>query len=430
MKTKNDIFVAVDLGGSKLSVMAASKNSEGLLQIIDVESIALPHESIHYGVIKKPSVVATNLIALLENLQKGIQQKEKNTCEISSFYLGIDGNTLRTESRSLRKQFQKKTSLNKILLEEIVRQIKQKLSDDGIFSEENYPSENTTSGVFVYEIFPQSYVVDDILCSNPLDKICTLLQMKFLMARCGLELFAGYNAVEKEFGKTKIKIKKSLAGISLGEAFLTEEEKNNGAVLIDFGAQRTTFVAYKNGILNYLGCVPLGGDAITKDLSELVGADIREAEKIKCEFGTVCYESSENVYAGDTHVSYRKMLSIIKTRQLEIIDFVEQHLEKVGFADLLKQIVVITGGASQMKNLEALLVNEKMWRVRKLDLSAYAKSDISHLQPENALLLSLLINAKDACCSINKKKEEKKDKGKGNGIGIFDTLNRMFSDPE
>ena len=161
-----------------------------------------------------------------------------------------------------------------------------------------------------------------------------------------------------------------------------------------------------------------------------MGADIREAEKIKCEFGTVCYESSENVYAGDTHVSYRKMLSIIKTRQLEIIDFVEQHLEKVGFADLLKQIVVITGGASQMKNLEALLVNEKMWRVRKLDLSAYAKSDISHLQPENALLLSLLINAKDACCSINKKKEEKKDKGKGNGIGIFDTLNRMFSDPE
>lgn len=430
MKNKGNIFVAADLGGSKLSVMAASKNAEGLLQILAMESITLPYESIQYGVIKKSKVVASNLNVLLEKLQKTIQQKTQNTLsEIKSFYIGIDGNTLRTESRTFQQTFAKKIAFSEKLLEDLIKKTKQKLSEGGVFSSENFPQNvNSNTEKFVYEILPQTYSLDNILCENPFGKIFTSLKISALLVESRLNLFTGFADIEKELNR--FSFRKQLSGVSLANAFLSETEKKQGAVLLDFGAQCTTIVVYKNGVIRYLSCVPLGGDIITKDLSDLTASDKQKAETIKRQYGSVLYNNSETfLETGSGTLQYRKMVSVIRARQLEIIDFVEQHLENIGYADLLKQTVVLTGGASKMKDLDVLLQQEKLWNVRTINLNSMVENQTGeeYLLPENALLVSLLVNATKSCCgSIEQSKNSKQP----NKEGFVNILFKIFDDEE
>jgi|GEM_PF-5780695 len=411
MKNKEDVFVAVDLGGSKLSVMAASKNAEGRLQILALESITLPYESIQYGVVKKSKVVASNLNALLEKVQKTIQQKKQSaSCEIKSFYLGINGNTLRTEPRTFQQTFSKKITFSETLLEELIKKTKQKLSEEGVSSSENIPQEvNPSTNKFVYEILPQTYSLDNILYEKPFGKICKSLKISALLVGGRLSLYAGIADIEKDL--TRFSFRKQLAGVSLADAFLSETEKKQGAILIDFGAQCTTIVVCKNSVVRYLSCVPLGGDVITKDLSELTALDKQEAETIKRQQGSVLHNNDTHLDTKNGVVSSRKMISVIRARQLEIIDFVEQHLEKVGYADLLKQIVVITGGASKMKDLDVLLQRERFWNVRMVDLNDVVVSQTpkDFLVQENALLVSLLVNARETCCGSIEQQKRKKE---------------------
>ena len=439
MKNKKDIFVAVDLGGSKLSVMAAEKDTEGTLRILGVESILMPHESIQYGIIRKANVVVSNLKVLLEKIQKNIQQRQDTACEIKSCYIGIDGNTLRTELHTLQKNFSKKIMFNNEMLDDILRQTKLKLAEKGCFSTEKLPQDSDT-GFFVYEVFPKSFSLDNIICENPLGKMCSSLKMNCVMARSNLSLFFGINAVTKELDK--IRFVKSLAGISLGSAFLTDEEKKNGAVLIDFGAQCTTVIAYQKGVVCYLGNVPLGGDAITKDLMELTHADRTEAENIKRQKGDLFYDNrEESVESNNGRIPVRKVVSVIRARQMEIVNFVEQHLEHAECSELLKRVVVITGGASKMKNLDVMLQKEKAWNVKHVALGDFVVSQTSndYSRPENALLLSLLINASESCCgSTEREKKTKKEKPSGgssildifSGGSILGTITDMFTDPE
>ncbi len=49
---------------------------------------------------------------------------------------------------------------------------------------------------------------------------------------------------------------------------------------MDFGADTTTMLVYKNNILRYLSVLPLGGNSITRDITSLQMEE-EEAEKLK-----------------------------------------------------------------------------------------------------------------------------------------------------
>ena len=181
-----------------------------------------------------------------------------------------------------------------------------------------------------------------------------------------------------------------------------------------------------------MGSVPLGGDAITKDLMELTHADRQEAENIKRQKGNLLNDNrEESIESSNGRVPMRKVISVIRARQMEIVNFVEQHLEHAECSELLKRLVVITGGASKMRNLDVMLQKEKAWNVKHIALGDVVLSQTTndYSRPENALLLSLLINATESCCgSIEKEKKTKKDKRSGGSI--LEKITDMFTDPE
>ncbi len=55
----------------------------------------------------------------------------------------------------------------------------------------------------------------------------------------------------------------------MAEVVLAEGEKRAGCAFVDFGADTTTISIYKNNILRFLTVLPLGGNAITRDVTTL-----------------------------------------------------------------------------------------------------------------------------------------------------------------
>lgn len=85
------------------------------------------------------------------------------------------------------------------------------------------------------------------------------------------------------------------APIAAAEAVLTDDEKDLGAVLLDMGAATTGYAVFERGALVDCGGVNLGGDHITRDLSQIFGTPLAHAERVKTLYGSAL------AGAGDEH---------------------------------------------------------------------------------------------------------------------------------
>ena len=70
---------------------------------------------------------------------------------------------------------------------------------------------------------------------------------------------------------------------------MTDSEKRSGCVLVDFGADTTSVVIFKENILRYIAVIPLGSANVTKDI-ESCQLDELEAESLKIKFGSATNE--------------------------------------------------------------------------------------------------------------------------------------------
>ncbi|MBB5519259.1 cell division protein FtsA [Amphiplicatus metriothermophilus] len=96
-----------------------------------------------------------------------------------------------------------------------------------------------------------------------------LVNLEALLGRCGLET-EGFVA----------------APYAAAEAVLTDDEKDLGVILIDIGAGATDYAVFERGALVDCGGIALGGGHITRDIAQIFGAPLREAERMKTLYGS------------------------------------------------------------------------------------------------------------------------------------------------
>ncbi len=128
--------------------------------------------------------------------------------------------------------------------------------------------------------------------------------------------------------------------LALAEAILTKQQKEVGCILIDIGASTVSVIVFEENRPISLEVFPIGSNYITNDIALGFQLPLEEAERIKID-----YES-----AG---VSNKKKLSdIVEARLSDIFDLIEAHLKKINRQEMLPGGVVLTGGGSNLFNLE------------------------------------------------------------------------------
>lgn len=149
--------------------------------------------------------------------------------------------------------------------------------------------------------------------------------------------------------------------IAAAQVVLSREAKNQGAIMIDFGAGTADFVLYRDGMLTVSGCVPLGGDHMTNDLAMALQIPNGRAERLKIEQGSVLYADvpeGELVRVDDdighqiAEVERGFLNEVLFLRTEEIMEQIkvlcEPHLGHLGAG------VFLTGGVSLMKGIDAV----------------------------------------------------------------------------
>ena len=75
------------------------------------------------------------------------------------------------------------------------------------------------------------------------------------------------------------------SALAASAAVVLPEEHEQGAIVVECGAEHTSVAAFSGGTVQLLGTVPVGGDHITRDLASVLGIDPLEAERLKHEIG-------------------------------------------------------------------------------------------------------------------------------------------------
>jgi len=135
------------------------------------------------------------------------------------------------------------------------------------------------------------------------------------------------------------------------EACLDHEMKDLGVLLIDLGANQTSYVVYEEGYPLFYGTFPVGGEHVTKDISIWLQVDIRDAEQIKREQGSVLHQPT--VSQEDT-IDKRFLNDIMTARYEEIFELIQEDLVRHQKDGRLPAGVVITWGAAKVENILVL----------------------------------------------------------------------------
>ncbi len=195
-----------------------------------------------------------------------------------------------------------------------------------------------------------------------------------------------YNNILDVFARLDLQVTDIVPNIlGAAEGVLDFDLKDLGSVLIDIGANQTSYVIYEEWYPLFYGTIPVWWEEVTKDISIGLQVDIKEAETVKREKWIIL---SDNRTIEDEAIDIRFLSDIMIARYEEIFELIQQDLIKRWKDWRLPWWVLLIGGASKVENLlwlakDVFKLASFVWEERNLDLW-----DLSH----NQHFISLLWN--------------------------------------
>lgn len=387
---ETDFIVAIELGSSKITGIAGRKESDGSIHVL---AYAKEESSsfIRKGVIYNIDKTAQSLTSIINKLESALDN------EISKVYVGIGGQSIRTVKNIVARHL----ATEEIITDELVDSIK---------------DENRQIPLIDMDILdevPQEYKIGINLQVDPVGVLGSNIEGRFLniVARSSIK-----KNLQRCFELAKIEVADYyISPLATADVILTDTEKRTGSALVDFGADTTTIAVYKNNILRYLSVLPLGGNNITRDICALQ-LEEDEAENLKVKYGNAIFEINDDegpktyLLEDEKRTIERKVLNeIIEARVEEIIANVWNQIELSGYQGDLMAGVIITGGCSNLKNLDEAIKSRT--KINNVKIAKFVRTGIRSNGPDLLIkdgtqntIIGLLNAGKENCCLLENAK--------------------------
>lgn len=327
-----EFIVAIELGSSKITGIAGRKNLDGS---ISVQAVAQEDSAscIRKGVVYNIDKTVQALASIIKKLETSLHSK------IAHVYVGVGGQSI---------QSVKNTNVRELPSDGVVTQDMINSLMDANRSMQ-YPDK------LILDAITQEYKVDNQFQLDPVGIQCQRIEGNFLNV---LWRKAFYRSLKKCFDQANIAVLDMyLSPLALADSVLTDTERRSGCVLVDLGADTSTVCLYYKGIVRHLAVIPLGGNNVTKDIAYLQMED-RTAESMKLKYASAFTEDGDidknATYPIDAARSVPVSLfnEIVEARVQEIIENVWCQIPGE-YTDKLLGGIILTGGGSNMKNIEA-----------------------------------------------------------------------------
>jgi len=336
----NTLTVALDIGTTKICVMAGKLNEYGKLDVLAIGKVE--STGVMRGVV---SNIEKTVNAILD--AKKIAERRAGY-EFEHVSVGIASHHV--------KCIQNRGMITRDNFTEVITK-----SDINNLNQEMHKM-HLPPGHKILHVLPQEYTIDDN--TGILDPI----------GRTGVRLEANFNVVTAQVNdmqnivtcveKAGLKVSLlNLEPIASAEAVLSDEEKDEGVVLVDIGGGTTDISIFKDGVLRHTAVIPFGGNIISNDIKEGCHIMKHQAEKLKVNFGNALADTIQDNRLisipgirgrGEKEISERNLALIIQSRMEEIFDHVIWQVVSSGYEKQLYTGIVITGGGSMLKNVDKL----------------------------------------------------------------------------
>lgn len=358
MRKGADIVGVVDFGAHTIRVLIARRQADGITEVIG-HGTAESKGCVSQGVIQDLAAAQSALGAALGDAEKEARVR------VHSLFCGIHGRHVETFIREGRHELEEEECRVKDL-DEAFQAAANELQQD------NFRLTASLSA--------QEWYIDNLRVHDPVGIRGRELRTRIHFAR--MPAFLENNlahCIEMRGCEVEDMIFNPIAA-SLG--CLTAEDMELGVAVLDMGRSTTGLTVYRDHSIIGTACFEWGAYHFTRDVAAGLQISFEEAEDLVVEYGVSSdqlLDEKEAVREGTTNrtVPFREerpprvklrsavpgapsiversdLSSIIHERGVELLGVVRQHLHGQGLAQHLVRGVVVTGGASRLKDYVTL----------------------------------------------------------------------------
>jgi cell division protein FtsA len=335
------IMVGLEVGTSKVCVTVGEYNSSGSVNIVGVGQAR--SRGVRKGEIVDPRMAE-------EDIRLAISEAEQmSDVEIQSVYLGVSGSHIQ--------------GVNNRGMHPIVATDREIQEDDVQDVIKNAKAVNMSAEHYVMHAIRQHFIVDghDSI-RNPAGMFGSRLEVDMHVIVANLNRLQNSIRVVKGL---KIDVEDVVFnGLAAALTSLTSEQKELGALVIDFGGGSTDYVVYSGGIVKHTGSIAVGGDHVSNDIAYGLKVSCVCAEQLKIDHGAAIVDESVRgqslTIPGETGMPDRtidveSLRLVMNLRLEETIQYIYEDLERHGLLDYLRAGVFLCGGGARTPQIQKLV---------------------------------------------------------------------------
>lgn len=329
------LWTAIDVGTTKICVLIAEQRGPGHCEIIGIGRA--PSHGLARGVV-------VDVAPAVQSIKSAIKEAELMAgCPVESAFVGISGSHINaTTSHGIVPV---KTG-----------EVKPYDIASVIAAAKAIP---IPEGQQILHVMPQFYIVDSQhRVRDPLGLHGVRLEVQAHIITGGVSSVQNLVRCCEMAG---VKVRDIiLEPIASADAVLSSDERELGVAVLDIGGGTSDFAIYHHGSIVHTKIFPIAGNLFTNDIALCLRTTLKEAERIKKEFGSTMLSEDTNIpldiesVDGETRrmIMSKDLSEILQFRALELLMLVKEEIDAYHLAQFAPSGLVLTGGGSLLHGIK------------------------------------------------------------------------------
>ncbi len=340
MAKKEEYFIGLDVGSSKISAVVGQPTEEETVKIIGVGTS-------HVTGLRKG--VVNEIEETVSGISEAIEIAER-TCGFTIDHASVNlngGHIVSANSRGIVAVGRADQEITK---------------NDMARAEEAAQAIQLPPNKEITHVIPRSFIIDNQEgVKDPIGMTGVRLEVEAHIVSASVQVSKNLNKCVTQAG---IKVDDLIVTpLAAAKSVLSKRQRELGCAVIDIGAETTGLVIFEDDSILYTNIFPIGAAAVTNDVAIGLRTSVDVAEKVKLKYGYAYHKDvteKEKIDLSTIDIkeegvfSKRHIAEITEARMEEIFKIIKDDMKRIGKDTLLPAGIILTGGGAKLSGIDVL----------------------------------------------------------------------------